>query len=214
LNPQRLLDRLPASLHPPQLLVRLRAFDFLSPLALRLYLAPVFLATGLNKARHFEDTVAWFGNPEWGLGLPAPWLNAAMAMTTELVGAVLLVLGLGTRLVSIPLMFVMIVAAVTVHAENGWFVIADPVSCLFNCDGLADAALRLERGRAILQEHGQYAWLTARGSFVILNNGVELVVAYFVMLATLLFQGGGRWVSLDYWIARRAGWLARADERA
>jgi len=190
-------------LNPLRRLDRLRVFDFLSPLALRLYLAPLFLATGLEKATNFEQTVAWFGNPEWGLGLPAPWLNAFMATATELVGAVLLLLGLGVRFVSIPLMVVMIVAAVTVHAPNGWFVIADPVSCLFRCEGLEEAALRLERARELLQAHGHYAWLTEKGSFAVINNGVELVVAYFIMLLTLFFQGAGRHVSLDHWIARR-----------
>lgn len=188
---------------PLQLLDRLRAFDFLPPLALRLYLAPVFLATGLNKAMHFEDTVAWFGNPEWGLGLPAPWLDAFMATATELVGAVLLLLGLGVRFVSIPLMVVMVVAALSVHLPNGWFVIADPASCLFHCDGLEEAVTRLARAREILKEHGDYAWLTETGSFAVLNNGVEFVAAYFVMLLTLFFQGAGRHVSLDDWLARR-----------
>ena len=190
-------------MNPLRLLDRLRTFDFVSPLAMRLYLAPIFLATGLNKAMHFDQTVEWFGNPDWGLGLPAPWLNALMATATELVGAVLLLLGLGVRFVSVPLMGVMIVAALTVHLPNGWFVIADPVSCLFHCEGLAEAATRLERARSILREHGDYAWLTAKGSFVVLNNGVEFVAAYFVMLLALFFQGGGRYVSLDHWIGRR-----------
>jgi uncharacterized membrane protein YphA (DoxX/SURF4 family) len=189
--------------NPIQILDRLRALDFLSPLALRLYLAPVFLATGLNKAMNFEHTVEWFGNPDWGLGLPFPWLNALMATATELGGAVLLLLGLGVRFVSLPLMFVMIVAAATVHAPNGWFVIADPVSCLFGCDGVEEAAVRLGRARDILSEHGNYDWLTETGSFVVLNNGVEFVTAYFIMLLTLFFQGAGRFVSLDDWIAKR-----------
>ncbi len=196
---------------PSSIVARLRTLDFLSPLALRLYLAPVFLAAGLNKATHFDSTVEWFGNAEWGLGLPLPFVHALMATATELVGALLLVLGLGTRLVAAPLMFVMIVAAVTVHGENGWLVIADPVSCLWGCEGVEEAAVRLERARAILREHGDYAWLTGRGGFVVLNNGIELVAAYFVMLMTLLFQGGGRYVSVDHWIARR--W-ARARSRS
>ena len=49
--------------------------DFLAPLALRLYLAPIFWAAGMNKLGSFEDTVQWFGNPDWGLGLPLPWLS-------------------------------------------------------------------------------------------------------------------------------------------
>ena len=49
-----------------------RHLDFLAPLALRLYLAPVFFSAGLNKALAFDSTVAWFGNADWGLGLPFP----------------------------------------------------------------------------------------------------------------------------------------------
>jgi putative oxidoreductase len=37
-----------------------------------------------------------------------------------LIGAILLVLGLGTRLISIPLIITMIVAVKTVHWENGF----------------------------------------------------------------------------------------------
>lgn len=185
-----------------RLLEGLRAVDFVAPLALRLFLAPVFLAAGLNKLNGFESTVEWFGNPEWGLGLPAPFLMAVLATATELVGALCLLLGLGVRAMSIQLMFVMLMAAATVHLENGWFVIADPAVCLFGCEGLEEASVRLERARSILREHGNYEWLTGSGSFVVLNNGIEFVASYFVMLLVLLTQGGGRLVSADYWIAR------------
>ncbi|MGH8518710.1 MAG: DoxX family protein, partial [Panacagrimonas sp.] len=69
--------------------------DFLAPLLLRLYLAPIFWMAGWNKAMSFEDTVGWFGAD--GLGLPLPGLMAALATGTELIGAVLLLTGLATR---------------------------------------------------------------------------------------------------------------------
>jgi len=53
-----------------------RTIDFLAPLALRLYLAPVFWIAGANKLIDFRNTAAWFGNPDWGLGLPMPELMA------------------------------------------------------------------------------------------------------------------------------------------
>jgi len=56
---------------------------------------------GHHKLQHFSDTVAWFGNPDWGLGLPLPWLMASLATASELLGAVLLALGLATRYISI-----------------------------------------------------------------------------------------------------------------
>ena len=68
---------------------------------------------------------------------------------------------------------------------------------------IAGATERLDRARAILQEHGNYEWLTQSGSFVISNNGIEWAATYFVMLVALLFVGGGRILSVDYWIARQ-----------
>ena len=50
------------------LLDRTRKADFLAPLLLRLYLAPIFWMAGMGKFNSFEDTAAWFGNSEWGLG--------------------------------------------------------------------------------------------------------------------------------------------------
>ena len=38
---------------------------------------------------------------------------------------------------------------------------------------------------------------------MVLNNGIEFAATYFIMLLVLFFNGAGRLVSLDYWIARR-----------
>ena len=78
-----------------------RYFDGVAPLALRIYLAPVLMQAGYNKLAHFDDTVAWFANPDWGLGLPMPAVMAGLAAGTEFFGAILLLLGLATRLISI-----------------------------------------------------------------------------------------------------------------
>lgn len=187
-----------------------RALDFLGPLALRLYLAPVFWVAGANKFASFEDTAAWFGNPDWGLGLPMPELMAGLATGTEMIGAVLLVVGFAVRWISIPLMVTMIVAMVTVHWEHGWQAVADRMSPFasdklgpLQLEDASGAGERLERARSILQEHGNYDWLTGSGSFVVSNNGIEWAATYFVMLLALFFIGGGRYLSADYWIARR-----------
>jgi uncharacterized membrane protein YphA (DoxX/SURF4 family) len=184
-----------------------RALDFLAPLALRLYLAPVFWMAGTKKLANFESTAQWFGNPDWGLGLPFPTLLAALAAGTETLGAVLLVLGLAVRWVSVPLMVTMAVAAVTVHWPNGWLAIAEGSGSLFANERTIGAVERLDRAKDILREHGHYSWLTENGSLVILNNGIEFAATYFIMLLTLFFIGAGRWVSLDDWIAR---WLRRS----
>ncbi len=195
-----------------------RGLDFLAPLALRLFLAPVMFSAGYNKAMSFESTVSWFGNTEWGLGLPFPALLAFLATATELVGGVLLLLGLFTRYISIPLIFTMLVAIATVHWGNGWFAIAPSNPATSMAAPLAKVSLpgaaeslqnseavgeRLARARGVLREHGHYDWLTAKGNFVVLNNGIEFATTYLIMLLVLFFGGAGRYLSLDYWIARR-----------
>ncbi len=185
-----------------RLLNHTRRFDFLAPLALRLYLVPIFWMAGTKKMNSFEDTVAWFGNPDWGLGLPFPELMATLATATEVGGAALLLVGLAVRWVTIPLMITMVVAMVTVHLQNGWLAIAEG-SGFFATDRTFEATTRLERAKEILQENGNYEWLTEHGNLVILNNGIEFAATYFIMLLALFFLGGGRFFSLDYWIALR-----------
>ncbi|MGD8743349.1 MAG: DoxX family protein [Granulosicoccaceae bacterium] len=184
------------------MLDRTRAVDFLAPLALRLYLAPIFWMAGKSKFDDFESTAAWFGNPDWGLGLPFPELMAFLATTTELLGAILLLVGFAVRWISIPLMVTMLVAIFSVHWENGWQAIADAKFCLFNCADAQDASERLSVAKDILREHGNYDWLTGQGSITILNNGIEFAATYFIMLLVLFFIGAGKYLSIDYWLAR------------
>ena len=189
-----------------------RAVDWLAPLLLRLYLAPVFWMAGWNKLMAFSSTVEWFGDKDWGLGLPFPTVMAALATASELGGAVLLVLGLGVRWVSLPLMVTMIVAAFTVHWPNGWLAIAEGVGP-FATERTTEAVQRLAKAKEILMEHANYEWITEHGSLAILNNGIEFAVTYFVMLLVLFFGGAGRYVSLDYWVARHFNRPAVASSR-
>ncbi|MDR9497886.1 MAG: DoxX family protein [Hydrogenovibrio sp.] len=185
-----------------RLMQGLQHLDFLATLPLRIYLAAVFWVAGTNKIAGFEGTVQWFGNPDWGLGMPFPELMASLAIAAEVGGAVLLLLGLATRWATLPLIVTMIVAAVSVHWKNGWQAIHDPMSPWPSAN-LEGAMERLDAAKNLLQEHGHYDWLTETGSFVISNNGVEWAVTYLLMLLALLFLGGGRYLSLDYWIQRR-----------
>ena len=180
---------------------RLCSFEGIAPLLLRLYLAPVMIQAGWNKLVGFDNTVAWFGNPDWGLGLPFPALLAALAAGTEFLGGIALVVGLGTRLVAIPLMFTMVIAMTAVHWDNGWLALSDSTSWLAN-ERVTEAIPRKAKVIEILKEHGNYSWLTGRGPVTVLNNGIEFAATYFVMLLTLLFTGGGRYTSLDYLLAR------------
>lgn len=179
-----------------------KQLDFLGPLALRLYLAPVFWMAGMNKLADMDSVIAWFGNDDWGLGLPIPFVLAWLATLTEVLGAVFLLVGFAVRWVSIPLKFTMLVAAFSVHWENGWQAVADAKSPFPSAD-IAEVSQRLEFARDILKEHGNYSWLTERGSFVISNNGIEWATTYFVMCLVLLFTGGGRWTSIDYYLRNR-----------
>lgn len=199
-------------------LAKTQAGDFIAPLLLRLYLAPIFVSAGLNKLNSFDSTVEWFGNSEWGLGLPAPLLMAFLATAAELVGGIALLFGVATRLVAVPLMFTMIIAMTSAHWSNGWYAIAPSnpdtsMSAVLAPLGFpgAEASLsnsvevgeRLDRARAILQEHGHYGWLTETGNFAVLNNGIEFAATYFIMLLALFFIGAGRYISVDYWLKKR-----------
>jgi len=175
--------------------------DFLAPLALRLYLVPIMWMAGTKKFENFSSTVEWFGNDEWGLGLPFPLLIAAFVTATEIFGAIFLFFGFAVRWISIPLFITMIGAIITVHGQNGWLAIAEPDG-FFASERTVGAALRLARAREILEQHGNYDWLTETGHFVILNNGMEFAVTYAIMLLSLFFTGGGRYVSADYWLMK------------
>lgn len=216
--------------------------DGLPSLLIRLILAPVMIIAGFNKLalsgdvthlhQYFlasNDIVAWFGNNEWGLGLPMPSVLAFLAAWTEFLGGIFLLLGLFTRLTAIPLMITMVVAATTVHASNGWFAVTptdastSPArvlnwlsipgseASLVNSD---EASERLTKMRELLETHGYTEYLYEKGKPVILNNGIEFSAIYFVMLLSLFFVGGGRYVSLDYWLTRKVpnSFIANKDK--
>ena len=188
-----------------QIVARLQVADGIPLLLLRLYLAPVMIQAGWNKASSFDSIVDWFGNDDYGLGLPMPFVMAFLATAAELVGGVLLLLGALTRLVCIPLMVTMIVAMVSVHAKNGWLAIADASSWLADGtillnENIMAAPEKLAAAKSLLQEHGHYDWLTSSGNFVVLNNGIEFAATYFIMLLVLFIYGGGRFFSVDYYV--------------
>ena len=216
---------------------KLPCFDGIPALLIRLYLAPVFIIAGYSKlqlgnpdvsglAGFMADPniVAWFGNEDWGLGLPFPTLLANLAAWTEFLGGWLLVLGLLTRLISIPLMFTMIVAATTVHLDHGWFAVTptnpdtssakvlDWVgidSAKASLENSQEAAKRLDAMRSLLEENGNTDWLYETGNIVVLNNGIEFSTTYFIMLLALFFIGAGRFTSVDYFIDKK---LAKPTE--
>jgi putative oxidoreductase len=87
-----------------------RALDALGrfPLAIiqllfRLAIASVFLKAGLNKLASWELTVQLFAD-EYKVPVLPPDLAAVMATTTEIGCSILLIVGLGTRLATLPLL--------------------------------------------------------------------------------------------------------------
>ena len=87
---------------------------WLPPTLTRLTVGWVFLWTGWGKLHDLDAIVAFFAE----LGIPYPELQAPFASATELVCGALLLAGLFTRLASVPLVVVMIVAIVTAQRAN------------------------------------------------------------------------------------------------
>lgn len=85
-------------------------------LFLRLVLAYGFYAPAMAKMNDIGAISEWFKSME----MVAPTLNAYLVTYTEFFGFILLTLGLGTRIITVPLIIAMIVAIKSVHWENGF----------------------------------------------------------------------------------------------
>jgi putative oxidoreductase len=83
-------------------------------LLVRLFVGYFFFETGVGKVGNLETMAERFA----GWGIPAPGFNAALSGFTELVGGALIVVGLFTRLASIPLFINMVVAILVVKMKN------------------------------------------------------------------------------------------------
>ena len=91
-------------------------------LAIRLYWGWQFCQTGWGKLHNLPNVTEFFA----GLGIPFPGFNAVLAGSTECFGGALLLLGLGSRLVALPLIFTMIVAYATDGKEAVQAIFSDP----------------------------------------------------------------------------------------
>ena len=91
-------------------------FQSISLLFARLTLAYGFYEPAMKKWQGIDNVASWFGS----MGIPFPTINAYMAASVETLGVILLTLGLMTRLISIPLIVVMLVAIFLVHFPNGF----------------------------------------------------------------------------------------------
>ena len=93
-------------------------------LIIRLYWGYSFIMTGRGKFMNWDRTVEFFQS----LNIPMPEINVGMAASTEFFGGICLLLGLGSRFITVPLIFTMGVAYATAHREEllGIFDDADP----------------------------------------------------------------------------------------
>lgn len=80
-----------------------------------------FFLTGKGKLLNLERTTRFFDSLE----LPLPKFQAILAGSTEMVGGLLLIAGLGTRLISVPLAFTMVVAYLTAHRDEAFASLSD-----------------------------------------------------------------------------------------
>ncbi len=105
-------------------------------LFVRLYFGWQFFQSGWGKFHRIPQVVRYFAED---LHIPMPTLNVYIAASTECFGGLLLMVGLFSRLISIPLAFTMVVAYATaesgalkmIFSEPGKFTGADPFPFLF-----------------------------------------------------------------------------------
>lgn len=104
-------------------------------MVVRMFWGWQFFLTGRGKLLHIEQTSAFFES----LGVPVPMLNAYAVGTVECFGGLLLLLGLLSRIVTIPLILTLCGAYLTadyaalrsIIADPNSFVTADPFLFLF-----------------------------------------------------------------------------------
>jgi len=86
-------------------------------LVLRLVVGLTFLLHGLDKLGDLNGVELYFDS----LGIPAPALMATVVALTETAGGILLIVGLLTPVAGFALAIDMLVAALTAHADKGFF---------------------------------------------------------------------------------------------
>lgn len=95
-------------------LAMLHRVRWLGPLVVRVVFGYFWLETGIAKVHN----IAGFTQRFVGWGIPFPAFSATLSAWTELIGGLLLMLGLLTRLVCIPMLINMAVAVTLVVSSN------------------------------------------------------------------------------------------------
>jgi len=88
--------------------------QFIGPLLARISVGVAFAESGWGKVHNLEAVAAYFTE----LGIPAPRFQAGFVSYVELIGGSLVLVGLGTRLASLPLIGTMVVALLTAKSSD------------------------------------------------------------------------------------------------
>ena len=118
-----------------------RSLDGVGPLFARITLGVIFASSGLGKLQHLDKVIGFFTD----LGIPAPQIQAPFVAGVELVGGILLIVGLASRISALLLSSTMVVAIATAKRADihgftdfigldewvylvmlGWLVLAGP----------------------------------------------------------------------------------------
>ena len=91
-------------------------------LIIRLYWGWGFFETGKGKLMDVQKPTQFFQS----LGIPFPHAQAILVGTTECLGGLLLLLGVASRLVSLPLTILLVVAYLTADLEVAKNIFNDP----------------------------------------------------------------------------------------
>lgn len=123
----------------------------LALLIVRLFIGPCFVVHALGKlgvvgSGSLDGFASWLAD----LGVPFAALQARMAMLSELVGGVLLALGLLTRPACVVLIFTMIVAGVVGHRGAGYLITNNPPGAEYTINLAAICAAILIAGPGAL----------------------------------------------------------------
>lgn len=175
----------------------MRIFDFIAPLAIRLFLAPMFWIAGVQHLGLFSSSDFLWWNPLTWVnteafqqsvdalggslfsGLGAETLLILVGII-EILAAILLVLGFAVRWVTLALMFVVIVLGLMSMGDSGF-----------------------------VNTMGQL--VMTHGYSTIANSVTEMYLVHFVLLLALFFMGAGRWVSMDWYVYR--SFMRRVDSK-
>lgn len=162
----------------------LRGLDFLPPLLLRLFLAPLLWVSGSNKLGLFSAADSDWLNPlTWvdmnayastvealkasALPIPFPELMAWVIPGIEIVGAILLLIGFAVRWISLPILVLVVGTLVMMLSGKDIAQVAE----------------------SFVATHGYVDPET---------NSLSQILIYLIMFLTLFFMGAGRYFSIDW----------------